>query len=220
MMPRFHIARWILPSALACAFLLAGVLSSSASAATSTYGELLRFNGIGTGTHKGKKFELEEETHAFGVDPVDNSIYVGDENAGEEAYRIQKYNEKGEFLASKLLKPGGAKIPPGLLYVEDLDGVAIDHVNGVIYVLVTYKRNNTDKIDFGKEVAGAVYAFSTTPKGEELVPAPNANQETGLLASDTTLLATSETQGQALLETVRHRGGPTHARSDDPRTGR
>ena len=99
-MPRFHIARWILPSALACAFLLAGVLSSSASAATSTYGELLRFNGIGTGTHKGKKFELEEETHAFGVDPVDNSIYVGDENAGEEAYRIQKYNEKGEFLAS------------------------------------------------------------------------------------------------------------------------
>ncbi len=132
--------------------------------------------------------------------------------------RVKKRTEsrsttkRAKFLASKLLKPGGAKIPPGLLYVEDLDGVAIDHVNGVIYVLVTYKRNNTDKIDFGKEVAGAVYAFSTTPKGEELVPAPNANQETGLLASDTTLLATSETQGQALLET-RPASRWTHSRT-------
>ena len=91
----------------------------------------------------------------------------------------------------------------------------------MIYVLVTYKRNNSDKIDFGKEVAGAVYAFSTTPNGEELVPAPNANQETGLFASATPLLqATSETHGQALLEPSGHHGRPRHARSDDPRPGR
>jgi hypothetical protein len=197
-MPTFRSVRLTLSFAVACLALLVGV--ASASAASPGYGELLRFNGVGTGAAKGHKFELEEETHAFGVDPTDNSVYVGDEKSGssEEEFRIQKYSAAGAFQAAVLIKPGGNHTPEGMQYTEDLDGVAIDPVKKRIYVLVTYKRSGADSVDPSTEVAGAVYAFSTTPSGEELVPAEGANEK-GLLASTTALNANSETQGQALL---------------------
>ena len=44
------------------------------------------------------------ETHAFGVDPADNSVYVGDEPTTGE-YRIQKLSATGTFLASVSFKP-------------------------------------------------------------------------------------------------------------------
>ncbi|MHB8233135.1 MAG: immunoglobulin domain-containing protein [Solirubrobacteraceae bacterium] len=173
-------------------------MAGSAEAAGS-YGETLRFNGLGTGATKGHKFELEEETHAFGVDPSDNSIYVGDEKAGEEQYRLQKYLPTGVYEGEALLKPG-LKLPNGIANVEDLDGVAVDSSNHLVYLLVSYKREFSDTVDPGKEVAGAVYAFKTTPEGGKLIPAPEASPTTGLLGTVETLKSNSETQGQALLE--------------------
>ncbi len=197
-MPNFRSTRWMVLSALAAVVTLGALMSGSAEAAGS-YGETLRFNGLGTGTTKGHKFELEEETHAFGVDTSDNSIYVGDEKAGEEQYRLQKYLQTGVYEGEALLKPG-LKLPTGIANVEDLDGVAVDSTNHVVYLLVSYKREFSDTVDPGKEVAGAVYAFKTTPEGGKLVPAPEANQTTGMLGTVETLKSNSETQGQALLE--------------------
>jgi immunoglobulin I-set domain protein len=201
-MPTFRNFRWILPPVLAGLLLLAA--ASTQAWAAGSYGELLRFNGVGTGALKGHKFDLEEEVHAFGVDPSEgNSIFVGDEKseASEEEFRLQKYTSAGAFQGEALLKPGGSKLPTGISYVEDLDGVAVDPANEIVYLLVTYARSNNDAIDFSKEVAGAIYAFSTKPNGSNaLVPAKDANQTTGLLASIETLKANSETQGQALLE--------------------
>ncbi len=202
-MPTFRNFRWFLPPVLAGLLMLAAVMSTQASAAGS-YGELLRFNGVGTGATKGHKFDLEEEVHSFGVDPSDdNSIFVGDEKseASEETFRLQKYTSAGAFQGEAVLKPGGTHLPTGVSYVEDLDGVAVDPANEIVYLLVTYARSNNDAIDFSKEVAGAIYAFSTKPNGShELVPAKDANQTTGLLTSIEALKANSETQGQALLE--------------------
>lgn len=197
-MPNFRSTRWMALSALACMAMLTVLMAGSAEAAGS-YGETLRFNGLGTGTTKGHKFELEEETHAFGVDSSDNSIYVGDEKAGEEQYRLQKYLQTGVYEGEALLKPG-LKLPTGIANVEDLDGVAVDSTNHVVYLLVSYKREFSDTVDPGKEVAGAVYAFKTTPEGGKLVPAPEANPSTGMLGTTETLKSNSETQGQALLE--------------------
>jgi hypothetical protein len=203
MMPTSRNFRWSLLPLLASLLILAAATSTPAQA-SGGYGELLRFNGIGTGATKGHKFDLEEEVHAFGVDSSEgDSVFVGDEKseASEEEFRLQKYTAAGAFEAAAILKPGGSKLPTGISYVEDLDGVAIDPASEDVYLLVTYGRSGSDAVDFGKEVAGAIYAFSTKANGSgELVPAKDANQTTGLLASIETLKANSETQGQALLE--------------------
>jgi hypothetical protein len=200
-MPNFRSTRWILAPVLTGLMLLAAAMSAPAWAA-GNYGELLRFGGAGTGPTKGHRFELEEETHAFGVDTGEgNSIFVGDEKGSEseEVFRLQKYTEAGAFQGEALLKPA-AKPPTGIENVEDLDGVAVNASKGVVYVLATYKRSYSDTIDFGKEVSGAIYAFKTAPVEGKLVPAEGANGSTGLLASIETLKGNSETQGQALVE--------------------
>jgi hypothetical protein len=175
-------------------------LLSSSAGATSYGATSLRFEGKGTGTTKGHPFELEQETHAFGVDTVDNSIYVGDakSESSEEEYRLQKYDGSGAFEGEVIVKPAKKELPKGIEYVEGLDGVAIDHFKERVYLLVTYKRASEDSVDPSLEVAGALYAYSTTPSGHKLVPAPGTNSE-GLLASSEMLHAESETQGEALL---------------------
>ncbi len=53
--------------------------AAGAAAAAEPYGELTHFGSAGTG--KGQ-FQIPYETseaHAFGVDPTDNTLYVGDE---------------------------------------------------------------------------------------------------------------------------------------------
>ena len=215
-MPRFHIARSILPQPPHALIPDRG-LEQLSLGGNEHYGELLRFNGIGTGTHKGKKFELKEETHAFGVDPVDSSVYVGEKTRVKKRTGSRSTTKKANS-SREAPQTGRRQNPPGTAYVEDLDGVAIDHASGVVYVLVSYKRNYSDKIDSGKEVAGAVYAFSTTRNGEELVPAPNADQ-TGLFASATPLCSNLRNPGPGAARTLRDHGRPRHARSDDPRPG-
>jgi hypothetical protein len=187
--------------------LLAGLLSAAAfsasASASATWGELSRFTGVGTGGG-GHKFLLSERTHAFGVNAGDNSIYVGDELNSEEennTFRIQKYDEGGQWQAEAKIKPLPSE-PAGLQGIVDLQGVAVDPALERIYVLVVYSRSGKDAVDPGLAVAGAVYAFKTTQSGKKLVPATGANAE-GLLISPSTLNAGSEALDGALL----HPGG-------------
>jgi DNA-binding beta-propeller fold protein YncE len=84
-------------------------------------------SGRGAGTGPGQ-FQIPSgkvETHAFGVDPTDNSVYVGDEPIKGE-YRIQKFSATGQFIASVSFKPVN---PIGL------EGIAVDPVKERVYAL-------------------------------------------------------------------------------------
>jgi hypothetical protein len=201
-MAKFRSVRWIFPSLLVGLMLAGALLASSAAAAG--YGAVAgRFDGSGTSTPKGQQFELEEETtHTLGVDPTENGIFVGDERAAEEEFRLQKYSSAGAFQGKVIIKPKKETLPTGIGNVEDLDGAAVDPTDGRVYVLVTYRRYQADAVDPSVEVAGAVYVYSTTPNAShELVPATGTgiNQTTGLLGTTETLEGNSETQGQALV---------------------
>ncbi len=187
--------------------------ATSAPAWASGYGELLRFGGEGTAAKpKGHAFELQEETHAFGVDQEGaeaGSIYVGDEKEElSEEFRIQKYSSTGAFEGGVILQPnevGKKELPAGTEAVDDLEGIAVAPQEERIYALVTYQRGLTDKVDPSVAAAGVLYAFKTKPEMNsktgklELVPASGTNEE-GVLASSETLAVGSEIVGQALLK--------------------
>ena len=101
--------------AFAGAMLLLGAMGGVARG--ESYGELGHF-GKGAGIDPGQfRIPAEKvEVHAFGVDPTDNSVYVGDEPIKGE-YRIQKFSATGLFLASVSFKPAN---PIGL------EGIAVD----------------------------------------------------------------------------------------------
>lgn len=201
-----HLRRY-LSSALVACLLVLGV--SAATAGADSYGELGRFGKEGSG-HVQFKLGTGEQVHAFGVDPSDsNSVYVGDEpKAGE--YRIQKMTPasngkgglEGQFVASASITFAKSARTVGI------QGIAIDPVLKRLYVLTAYERKEpTEKeeekgeepVDSAVEAAGTLYAFSTVPSGEKLVPAAVASSE-GVLVSKAALLAQSETRGQALLQ--------------------
>jgi hypothetical protein len=204
-MSNFRSVRWLLPPLLAGLLLMVAAMSAPAWA--SGYGELLRFKGTGT-NKEGHVLELQEETHAFGVDPETGSIYVGDEKEElSEEFRIQKYSATGGFEGSVILQPnevGKKELPAGIAAVDDLEGIAVAPKEERIYALVSYERADADKVDPSVTVAGTLYAFKTKPVTNsktgkpELVPAEGTNEE-GVLASSETLGASSETVGQALL---------------------
>ena len=216
-MSNFRSVRWFLPPILMGLLLMAA--ATSAPAWASGYGQLLRFDGKGTEKHKeGHAFNLEDETtRAFGVDAENGDVLVGDEEGREESeeFRIQEYSHLGVYLGKAVLQPGeieekGKVIkaePSGMEEVAHLEGFAVAPGENRIYALVTYDRSRSDTVDAGKEVAGALYAFKTTPEvivnkkgeSESVLPSATANPE-GLLASTEALKASSETLGQALLE--------------------
>jgi hypothetical protein len=208
--------------ALACFALLASALVTGTAQAS--YGQLGKPFG-----EKGKQlgqFTYSSEVHAFGVDPTDNSVYVGDEPVpGSETvseYRVQKF-VKGIAVASASFKvKAEAKAEGG--NPVGIEGIAVDPKLGRVYALVVYEREEEEgekrekenvklekegkspipkRIDGEIEAAGTLYAFSTTPTGKELVPAPGTT-EGGVLASKVTLAAQSEVAaqgtGSALLE--------------------
>jgi PKD repeat protein len=190
---------------LACLLLIG---TGTATASADSYGELGRFGKEGTG-HIQFKLANGLAVHAFGVDPTDNSVYVGDEpKVGE--YRIQKITPasngkggiEGQFVASASIPFTKATKTIGI------QGIALDPALKRLYVLTAYERREaTEKeeekgeepVDPALETAGTLYAFSTVPTGEKLVPASVANAE-GVLASKAALLAQSEVRGQALLQ--------------------
>ena len=107
--------------ALAGAILLLGAMSAAARA--ESYGELGHFGKAGVGQGQFQIPSEKVEVHAFGVDPTDNSVYVGDEPT-EGEYRIQKFTATGTFLASVSFKPAH---PIGL------EGIAVDPAKERIY---------------------------------------------------------------------------------------
>lgn len=184
--------RWCLLLVLVGGLLLLGGGSAAASAAE-PYGELGHFGSAGTGHGQ---FQIPPETHnyAFGADPTDNSVYVGDEpTPGSGEYRVQKLGSKGEFIASVSFKPANPIA---------LEGIAVDPAKERLYVLAVALRGN-GAIDPGTRAAGTLYAFKTKAPGEKLEPAVSgagAEAKEGVLANPKTLETESETQGHALLD--------------------
>jgi PKD domain len=154
-----------------------------------TYGELGHFGSAGVGPGQ---FKLTAAptfgTHAFGVDPTDNTVYVGDEPQKRE-YRIQKLSGDGEFLAqTPLLKP------PNRYGIE---GIAVDPAEKRVYMLALERRSETAAIDPNQPAAGTLYAFSTEQSSATLTPAAGVSE--GVLTGPEALEAESEVPERALL---------------------
>jgi PKD repeat protein len=152
------------------------------------FGQLARFGTTGTGHGE---FDIRKGDYAFGVDPTDNSVYVGDEPGSKKGeYRIQKLTSSGQFVAeTALFKPAGHL---------DIEGIAVDAKEKRIYALVTETRSASLAVDPNESAAGTLYAFSTEPAGETLMPAPGTNAE-GVLVGPSVLESQSNIPGQALL---------------------
>jgi len=177
--------------------------------AGASFGELGHFGAKGTG--HGQFIEHVAETNAFGVDPTDNTVYVGDEPEAH-VYRIQKLSHTGEFLASVSfkVKSAGPEAETGIEGIA-VDPATVEHPEGRIYVLAIQPRGAELEVDPEVTAAGALYAFKTEPSGEKLVRAAGTKEgkesskgvlesEGGVLAGPKALQTQSTTQGQALLE--------------------
>lgn len=176
-------------SLLACAAVMACAIVPAAAEAA-PYGEVSSFGSAGVG--EGQFSEQRGVTTAFGVDPTDNSVYVGDKPSNK-VFRIQKFSASGTFL-------GAARIEESVPLEAAIEGVAVDPVEKRFYVLLVQTRSGEAPIDAEYTAASAVYAFSTEPveeAGKKVLPpaVPGA-----LLAGKTVLKPTSNVDGQALLE--------------------
>jgi PKD repeat protein len=184
------VPRCLLTALISAVLLVCAATGHAATAHAETYGELAHFGEAGVGRGQ---FRLTSSpslgTHAFGVDPTDNSVYVGDEPVKKE-YRIQKFTASGQYLATTVNFH-----PPNR---DGIEGIAVDPVEKRIYVLALEKRSETATIDSSMPAAGTLYAFSTEPSGEELVPA--AGTTAGVLIGPSELEAQSDTPEKALLE--------------------
>ncbi len=149
----------------------------------------------------GKVSESEQASHAFGVDPTDDSFYVGDEVVeGETAfYRIQKFSASGAELAEIRLKvnPNSAQLGE-----RALEGIAVDPANKRVYLLVDREREPEEGepvFDPESPAAAALYAFSTEVKNanKELEPAQGTKNAEGMLIS---LNAEAKTARTALID--------------------
>jgi hypothetical protein len=183
--------RLLLLALTGLALLAAATMASSANA---SYGEIGKpFGSLGK---KSGQFTWSNTVHALGVDPTDNSVYVGDEPAagseGSSTYRIQKFSSKGQFEASVTFKVSGQGGNPA-----GLEGIAVDPKLKRVYALVVLEReeeegpHETTRIDPEEPTAGILYAFSTTPSGETLVPA-GSEAPGGVLDDKEVLKAQSE----------------------------
>jgi PKD repeat protein len=171
--------------------LVSGVLAlTPAVACGETYGELGHFGSSGSGRGQFKLVGPPSlGTHAFGVDPTDNSVYVGDEPEKRE-YRIQKFTAGGEYLgATPHLRPPNR---------DGIEGIAVDPTEKRVYVLALEKRSESAPIDPSQPASGTLYAFSTEPSGEVLMPA--AGTVEGVLTGPTTFGSQSNVPEEALLD--------------------
>jgi PKD repeat protein len=178
---------WLIAMAL---LVLAAAIPAAAGA--DSYGEVARFGSAGVGNGQFK--EAGAETVAFGVDPTDNSVYVGDKPAAHTA-RIQKLSLTGTFLGAATLEVKGEETA--------IEGVAIDPVLHRFYVLVVQTRSSANAVDPEVTAAADLYAFSTEAsekEGKKVLEPAAGTAEHGVLASNTALKPQSTTTGVALLE--------------------
>jgi hypothetical protein len=185
---------------------LVGVLvlaGATAVAADASYGEIGRFGSGGTGAGQFNP----GESHAIGVNPENNDVYVVDQPnpAKENEFRIQEFEPSGPgkytVVASANFKPHDDE---GDEEADLVEGVAVDPKLKRIYVLASETRG-ADKVKISTEVTAAsqLYAFSSEPTAGKLPPAPGTSKvagEEGVLAGTTTLQPLSKTYGVSLLE--------------------
>jgi PKD repeat protein len=159
------------------------LLAACASTAQAFYGELGKpFRGSKTNEFHVLTGSL---VHAFGVDPTDNSVYVGDQPKKENEFRLQKFSASGTFIASVSLKFKATE------HIEGIEGVAVEPATKRVYVLAVYEREEESAVDPEEFAAGILYAFKTEPSGSTLVPVEGATAE-GVLTNAATLNAQSD----------------------------
>jgi hypothetical protein len=152
---------------------------ATAAAADASYGEIGHFGSAGSGPGEFSP----GESHAIGVNPENNSVYVVDQPnpAKENEFRIQKFEatEPGKYtvVASTTFKPHDDE---GDEEADLVEGVAVDPKLKRVYVLASETRGS-DKVKISTEVTAAsqLYAFSTEQSGSKLVPAPGTSTVTG-----------------------------------------
>ena len=110
----------------------------------------------------------------FGADPVDGTLYAGDYNGLQETeasnYRIQQFNPAGAYQASAEIKRY-----PTTKKIIGLQGIAVDHGLGRIYMVETCRLSTTAenfncKEQQGRFGAKRILVYSTTPSAGKLVP--------------------------------------------------
>jgi PKD repeat protein len=194
--------------ALACAALAIAVLSLTAAstvfaAEPTGYGELTRFGE--TGDLEGQLDELR--THAIGVDPTDNSVYVLDEpkepKGAKRTLRLQKFTESaGKYSLSASVQFVETS-PEGQGAEPTVDGLAVDPGERVYLLTVGVREKKltqaSHKPGGGLLVASTLYAFSTKAAGSKLEGA-TGTKAGGVVIGGEELGEQSVTPGQALLE--------------------
>ena len=213
---RAKLARAVAALALIAAIMLA-LAASAGAAEPSGFGELTRFGSTGTAAGQ----ITETGTHAIGVDPTDNSVYVLDEpqeaKGAKRFLRLQKFGAggSGEYAPKASVEfsynapeEGGAE--------PTVEGLAIDPTRERVYLLTVALRKKSIKHagltqgGGGLLVASALYAFSTKESGSKLVEA-TGTKAGGILTGEAELGAQSEAAGEALLQ--------PHGITVDPATG-
>jgi hypothetical protein len=182
--------RWSPALALAAGCLVA--LVSCAPSWADGYGELSRFS------LKAGEYKLNEGTAAFGLDPANHDVYVGEEAppvAGKPSgkYRIQRFGPNGEQLAVTTVT-----LNPKTEGAAGIEGVAVDPALNRIYVLGAFQRKA--ELDSEELSAGTLYALDATTLKSVISTAPTVREnEEGVLANDKTLKANGKKAGEALL---------------------
>ncbi len=158
---------------------LTAMLGAQTAVAQAEYGE------IGNpAVLTGKVSESGQKSHAFGVDPTDDSFFVADEVVQGETttYRIQKFSASGEPLGEIQLK---AHVNSVQLGNAALEGIAVDPSAKRAYLLVDREREEEEEeplFDPSTPAAASLYAFSTEPESGKLKAATGTKNEEGLLS--------------------------------------
>ncbi|HVY77499.1 MAG TPA: hypothetical protein VG898_03235 [Solirubrobacterales bacterium] len=109
---------------------------------------------------EGRPADQFYQASAFGLDPVDDSVYVLDfKNATRTVFRLQKFDQAGTPLGSTTF--------PRLNANTNVYGIAVDHTLGRVYLLQATK--GLDSSNANRYVATKLLVYSTAPtEGGEL----------------------------------------------------
>ncbi|HEY2052370.1 MAG TPA: hypothetical protein VGH14_00370 [Solirubrobacterales bacterium] len=155
---------------------------------------------------------------SLGVDPVDGSVFVLDEEPGGTGFRVDKFTATGEFKGSTGVLSATAT-EPGAVEGRAFVGIAVDHALGEFYLVQSEPGLDATKSTLA--VATKILPFSTEPQSEVLaakppLPLPAANEPAATLLApneihvdpadgDLVISAVNEA-GQAVLQTITSAG--------------
>jgi hypothetical protein len=139
------------------------------------------------GTGPGELFDPQ----AFGVDPVDGSVYILSNEEGFEFVRVDKFSASGSFEGSVAISrtPDEASAEG----IKGFVGIAVDHAQSRFYVVQDEKGLQTGNSE--ASVATKVLAFSTVPNAShQLEPAATPSFNLPAANGANTLLWPTEIQ--------------------------